>query len=747
MAAGLSFKSMDDADSTGMNSENNSSSVKLVGGEDPPSIVPASSFRKKEKKEEKKARSSFSFRLKKKTKEKAPITSGQDDNSAEGSDDDPVMEIFEKRSTQRVTFAVEGGDAKPSRRPKERRDKSPPPSSGPISPSSSIKKFMKGALFSSGKGNKGGASDDFDQTLKKEIDLARKDSGLAWEDDDGSKASDIVRQRSKKRSAAKFVEDEVVRANVTKLMNKARRAQKVHFRYEYAVNCYIKALTLLTEANYPDEHPTAKKTVEALNQAHHALNSYKNSANIVKMGIKYEDTGELVRALKMYTIAYRIRRDNLSRSHPSLVVLLNMLGSIQIKRGELEEAMQIYELALKEDTPQQQQEAPVIRPHNLLARGVSYREMGTVHERWGETTEALDMYHRSLDCVTQYKAKLGAEQQMPSRDATVLRASSNGAPLDIHDVQFSKTGNEVPGNSTSADGMEMMIGGDTDKKGRKKKSGVKLTSAYDKYFPHSLEQKNKSEKKKDKKRSKDKTDYADVDVAVTLHQIGQLHRAKGEFDEALAAYNVALRGMKHTLGKNHPNTAAILGNIGNLQKEMGDMDAAFETYQQVLSIESYRLGLSHPDVAVTLHNIATIDAARGNNDHALALYKQVISLQRKLFGENNPSVAVTSACMGDVYERVGDIKQATECFEEAVRIKTAALGRHSLEVARLLHKLGKLAALNGDFHLADSYISRCILVYRLNKLSEEDEWVVDAYRDAADIDAAIAMGRGNTFEC
>ena len=69
----------------------------------------------------------------------------------------------------------------------------------------------------------------------------------------------------------------------------------------------------------------------------------------MKIGIKNEDAGELVKALKMYTIAYRIRRDNLSRNHPSLVVLLNMLGSIQIKRGELKEAMQIYELALRND--------------------------------------------------------------------------------------------------------------------------------------------------------------------------------------------------------------------------------------------------------------------------------------------------------------------------------------------------------------------------------------------------------------
>jgi len=207
--------------------------------------------------------------------------------------------------------------------------------------------------------------------------------------------------------------------------------------------------------------------------------------------------------------------------------------------------------------------------------------------------------------------------------------------------------------------------------------------------------------------------------------------------------------MKFALGKYHPNVAAILGNMGNLRKEMGDMNGAFETYQQVLAIESYRLGLSHPDVTVTLHNIATIDAARGNHQHALSLYQQVVHLQRTLFGEDDESVAITSACMGDVYERIGQIERATDCFEESLRIKMVTQGRHSLEVGRLFHKLGKLSLVRSDFQLAGICLSKAILVYRFNHLTDDDEWVVDANRDVADIDAAIAMGRAGTrmFEC
>ena len=89
----------------------------------------------------------------------------------------------------------------------------------------------------------------------------------------------------------------------------------------------LAALEMLTKEEYPESHELVSKAVRKLNDCHHAQSSLKNSANIVKMGIKHENRGEFVRALKMYTIAYRIRRDALSKFHPSLPVLLNMLGS------------------------------------------------------------------------------------------------------------------------------------------------------------------------------------------------------------------------------------------------------------------------------------------------------------------------------------------------------------------------------------------------------------------------------------
>jgi tetratricopeptide (TPR) repeat protein len=107
---------------------------------------------------------------------------------------------------------------------------------------------------------------------------------------------------------------------------------------------------------------------------------------------------------------------------------------------------------------------------------------------------------------------------------------------------------------------------------------------------------------------------------------------------------------------------------------------------------------------------------------------------------------VTASCMGDVYEKIGELENSMDSFDEAIRIKAAVLGRHSLDVGRLLHKMSKLSFLRKDYSDAESYAARAILIYRLNKLCEDHQWLVDAKRDTADIDAVIATSAPETCE-
>jgi tetratricopeptide (TPR) repeat protein len=661
-------------------------------------------------------------------------------------DDDPVIALFEARNKQRVRFCLENNDEskfdveKPTAMAKESKDSVNNNDDIAQCQQFNIKSFMGRILFNKAAGGEG--IEDCENTP------------IVWESNEIEEESPevLLTKTSTNHNSFKvcFEEKPEIRAKAVALLEKARKAQYCHHKYRHAVKCYVRANDILTEAKYPDDHPLMIKTLNMLKQAHHVLSCFDSSAKIVKMGIKYEDQNDYIRALKMYTIAYRMRRDQISRTHPSLAVLLNILGSIQVKRGELKEAMKIYELALR-DVPavidDDEDYPPALFQSRDLARAVTFREMGVIYEMWGDTQKALKLYHKSLSCLSavrkkMYSKNLGKDDKKSSIIPKLEKSPSDSfLTIQLRKSFPSYTQSESIHNGSEKGEMEVFL---SDRSSNKMHYTDNF-EMYDSFFPDVNEKVNSQERKKPLS-SSSKSSFADVEVALTFHKIAQLHNKNGHFGRALDAYRAALRGMKFALGEIHPNVAAILGNIGNVQKEMGDLDAAYSTYQDVLGIEVHRLGVSHPEVAISLHNVATIEAGRGNYNQALIIYQKVIGLQRRLFGDEHLSVATTSACMGEVYERLGDIGLAMDCYEETLRSKIAVLGRHDLQVARVLHKLGKMAFLRKEYNVADSFITRAFLIYRLNKIQEDHEWLVDVERDRADIDAALALGDRSFYE-
>lgn len=289
--------------------------------------------------------------------------SSRSDDDDEDEEDDPVLSYFTARQT-RVRFAAHetNNTTKSSIRdePPEARK--------------SLKRFLQGALFLNNNNN--------NRKVQNEIDQAVAQAG----------PSRVTTPRTSATAPTpnSLAPQEVVK-QVLKLRNKAARAIQIHHRYKYALKCLTKALNLLEGTQHKNASTKRKHdeltraTRNELEQAHAMATAYANSANIVRMGIKAEDLGQYIKALKLYTVAYRIRHDQLSTQHPSLPFLLNLLGSVQIQRREYAEALPILELAL------QQSADPV-------TRAVTYREMGRVHE-YQQQDAALDMYHGSLQCL------------------------------------------------------------------------------------------------------------------------------------------------------------------------------------------------------------------------------------------------------------------------------------------------------------------------------------------------------------
>jgi len=385
-----------------------------------------------------------------------------------------------------------------------------------------------------------------------------------------------------------------------------------------------------------------------------------------------------------------------------------------------------------------------------------------IYERWGDDGRALQLYEDSLAFVMKSRQEETAAAQKEKDDASssAFGADDGGASSKVVGRSFLARSGSTPAAVQPTDAEYVSCGDEGEMEVYLEMSngalhaggvsdGAGRSHTYDDFFPPTCtddkKKKNRRSTRKGKKAAAGSGERSgregfDVNVAITLHQIAQINRRRGQHNVALSAYQVALRGMKQALGDRHPNVAAILGNQGNLYKDMGKFDEAYVIYQEVLSIETHHLGLCHPEVSVTLHNIATIESSRGRYSDAINLYTQVIKMQKSLFGPNHISVAVTSSCMGDVYERMGNTMKSIDMYEETLRIRSEIMGRQHVDVGRLLHKLGCLAFQRGDYCKAEAYVAKAAAIYLFNDLTEDHPWIRDVRRNEADIKGLLATG-------
>lgn len=403
---------------------------------------------------------------------------------------------------------------------------------------------------------------------------------------------------------------------------------------------------------------------------------------------------------------------------------------------------------------------------NPLTTSVTLRDMGMILEHKGNEDKALTFYHASLRYAVKFKnaneQKKGSNgggdggsetgsAQAPSETGSTTGSTAKATedntddkdwldmenvdePFSLKEVRIGKAGKATVSEDAAENGeMELFLEKRFDRCALSQDT-AKIDSTkfyYDELFIPAGG---------DQQQQKPKGEGADVDIAMTLHQIGQIHRRSHRYAAALSAYNASLRGMKEVLGTQHLQ-AAVLGNIGNLYMETGDFDEAHDIYQEVLGIETMHLGLSHPEVAVTLHNIATIECSRGNFAEGVSLYKQVVDMQKIRYGHEHLTVAITLSCLADAYEKLRNAKGAIKTYEEALKIRIVVLGKVHLDVGRLMHKLGRLSSSLEDYAIADIYMMRAAEIYEANKLNADHFFMREMARDNADIQAGLAFAK------
>jgi len=227
-------------------------------------------------------------------------------------------------------------------------------------------------------------------------------------------------------------------------------------------------------------------------------------------------------------------------------------------------------------------------------------------------------------------------------------------------------------------------------------------------------------------------------VATSLSNLAVVHQAKGEHDEAATLHKRALALRQKALGAEHPEVAVSLNNLANVHQARGEYDEAETLHRRALAIRQDALGAEHPRVAVSLSNLAVLHHAKGEYDKTVVLYERALAIWETTLGAEHPKVAATLNNLANLHHTRGEYMQAAALHERALAIREETLGAGHPDVGQSLYHLGAVHHANGEHEEAATLFERALAI-REKALDAEHPHIADTLVALAEV--ALALDR------
>lgn len=187
-------------------------------------------------------------------------------------------------------------------------------------------------------------------------------------------------------------------------------------------------------------------------------------------------------------------------------------------------------------------------------------------------------------------------------------------------------------------------------------------------------------------------------VAGVLEYIGFVQHSAGNLAQSVESYGKALA--QYEAAKNEEGRANSLENIGTVHYDRGDYALALEAYAK--SLKLYQALKSALDVAGTLNNIGSAYYAQGDFVLALEHYRKALARFEEIANER--AIASTLNNIGGAHYSQGEYERAIESYQKSLVIEEK-LGNKEGEAAALFG-IALVHYARGDYARAIDYYDR-----------------------------------------
>lgn len=231
-------------------------------------------------------------------------------------------------------------------------------------------------------------------------------------------------------------------------------------------------------------------------------------------------------------------------------------------------------------------------------------------------------------------------------------------------------------------------------------------------------------------------------TAAVLQLVGDAHRQRRDFANALSAYREALAVRRKELGPAHPETAATQNAIGVLYVDFKNWPAAMEAFASVASDLGNALGSTHPRTLAAHLNNALAAWGGSHSVDAAGQYRKAVNVFEAALGSDHPKVAAAIRSLARIELERGEPEVANRLLEKALSAQRLRLGNTHPDTTLTLLEQGQLLARSGK--LKESAAKLCATLPELERAYGPEHPLVARYRMLL---SRITVARGAATSC
>lgn len=227
---------------------------------------------------------------------------------------------------------------------------------------------------------------------------------------------------------------------------------------------------------------------------------------------------------------------------------------------------------------------------------------------------------------------------------------------------------------------------------------------------------------------REKPELATLEHARVLHSVAVALHERGQYDEALPYYEVAVEIIgRLDIPESAPLLVQVIENYANTFFARGDPVTGCRLMAQALWLRNETLNFEHesfPQLLTALGEVASHLEAYGIYDAAEELLREVVRARRLSQGEDHPAHGVALNNLGKLLYVQGKYAEAEQTYRDAIRILASSVGTDHPDHIAALGNLAMVLQVLGDLGTAERLLREIIELRRRTQGTENAEYAL-----------------------